>query len=135
MERCTRCAECVRRCPEHILIDGSGGFPEMDFSQGGCTFCGECRQVCEPGALALSVDPPVSWQVGVGGGCLATRGVMCRSCADECEERAIVFRLVPGGRAEVNVMAQACNGCGACIRLCPVDAIRLKPGSQPREAA
>lgn len=135
VERCTRCAECVRLCPEQILLRGAGGFPEMSFGKGGCTFCGACAESCDPGALALSVDPPIRWRVEIGDGCLAIRGVTCRACGDECEARAIRFRLRTGGRAEVSVAGDACNGCGACIRFCPVGAIHLEPGSQPREVA
>ena len=134
-EQCTRCAECIRACPEGILREGSGGFPELDFALGGCTFCGDCRAACEPGALVRSVEPPVAWRAVIAAACLATRGVTCRACADECETRAIRFRPLTGGSAEVRVIAEACNGCGACVRFCPVSAIRLETGSQPREAA
>lgn len=135
IERCTRCDECVRHCPERVLRRGSGGFPEMDFSRAGCTFCGECLEVCKPRALALSAHPPVNWQAVIGDDCLARRGVTCRACGDTCEAGVIRFRPLPGGRAVVELAGDLCNGCGACVRFCPVGAIRVNPGVQSGEAA
>ena len=126
IEQCSRCEQCVQHCPEGILRHGSGGFPEMHFDTAGCTFCGACVTACETGALSRSVSAPVPWRVAVSDECLSIRGVMCRACADECEMRAIRFRAQPGGRAEVSVVSDACSGCGACIRFCPVRAIHLK---------
>jgi ferredoxin-type protein NapF len=131
VEVCTRCDACIDGCPEHILLRGSGGFPELDFRKGGCTFCGDCLEHCRPSALTRAVDPPFSATVVISEGCLTSQGVICRACGDECERRAIRFRLLVGGRADVTVVTEACNGCGACIRFCPADAIRVVPGSLP----
>lgn len=67
--------------------------------------------------------------------CLARQRVLCRSCADACEAGAIRFQLVPGGGAMHRLALQACNGCGACVRACPVSAIVLQPqGPEPAAA-
>lgn len=125
VDRCTRCDACISACPAAILAAGSGGFPLVDFGRGECTFCGDCARACVPGAL----DParPLAWQlaVRVGAGCLAAANIVCRSCGDACQSAAIRFRPQVGLAARPVVDAAACNGCGACVRACPQDAVDL----------
>jgi ferredoxin len=41
---CNRCMACAEICPQGILIQGAGGYPEADFMERGCTtFCGLLR--------------------------------------------------------------------------------------------
>ena len=40
-ERCTRCDDCVKVCPNHLIRRGDGGFPVLDFTQAACTFCAD----------------------------------------------------------------------------------------------
>ena len=125
---CTRCDQCLHQCPEHILVRGSGGFPELDFQPGGCDFCGACLAACEPGALAgQAALPEHAWcQIAaIGAACLSTRGIVCRACGDACEPRAIRFRLAVGGKAMPEVDSARCNGCGACVGVCPVQAVGI----------
>jgi ferredoxin-type protein NapF len=53
------------------------------------------------------------------------RGVVCRSCGEVCDEGAIRFPLQRGGTAQPTLDPDTCNGCGGCIAVCPVDAIRV----------
>lgn len=78
------------------------------------------------GASAAERGAPVA---AIAESCFAVRGVYCRSCADSCDERAIVFTLQKGGRAIVSVNAELCSGCGECAAICPASAI-----SAPRAA-
>jgi ferredoxin-type protein NapF len=55
--------------------------------------------------------------------------VVCRSCGEVCESAAIGFRLATGGRALALIDSQRCNGCGACLAVCPVRSITLTPQS------
>jgi len=64
--------------------------------------------------------------VHIGPACLALNRVVCRSCAEHCEAHAIHFRLAPGGIAVPLVRVERCNGCGACIPVCPTSAIALQ---------
>jgi ferredoxin-type protein NapF len=62
----------------------------------------------------------------IGAACLALRQVVCRSCGDACEVRAIRFKLRPGGVAVPELDPAACTGCGACRGTCPVRAIAMR---------
>jgi ferredoxin-type protein NapF len=129
--RCDRCGECVGACPQGVIRPGSGGYPETDFSARGCTLCGDCVSAC--GGKALAGDPaqeaPWDLEAGIGAGCLAYKGVVCRSCGEACGEGAIRFRLRVGGAAQPLVDRGACTGCGWCVGVCPVGAIAVaSPG-------
>lgn len=51
IDYCTRCDQCIDACFDELIVKGRGGFPEMDFKQGGCDFCGDCLDVCKTDAL------------------------------------------------------------------------------------
>ena len=70
-------------------------------------------------------DLPWSLAVEIAGSCLANRGVVCRSCGEACDEGAIRFRLRVGSAAEPQVEQAACTGCGYCVSVCPVQALRV----------
>jgi len=130
VDRCERCDDCVRRCPEAILIRGRGGFPRVDFSKGGCSFCGDCLEVCKGRALSGSVEDQASaWtlRAAIDDSCLSLRGVVCRSCGERCDEGAIRFKLELRGVARPLLEPERCNGCGACFAICPVKAVRIAP--------
>lgn len=63
----------------------------------------------------------------IGEGCVEPRGVLCRRCGDECDARAISFRLLGAGRTQAVLDADKCTGCKACMPVCPVEAIELIP--------
>lgn len=82
----------------------------------------------EYGAKDETAVPVASRVVArIGDACVEPRGVMCRRCGDECEARAISFRLLGRGRAKAVLDIEACTGCQACLPVCPVQAIEIIP--------
>ncbi len=128
---CTRCDACLPACPERILVRGDGGFPEVDFQRGECTFCGDCVTACVPAALhRAGVDaPPWAHVARIGPDCLEARGVQCRACVDPCPHGAVSVR--PGATLPA-VDAATCTGCGACVAPCPVAAVSIGPSPRTR---
>lgn len=124
---CTRCGDCVRACPVHVLHKGDGGYPEIRFDADGCTLCGDCARACAPRAIDPHAMPLVAfpWRVQVSAACLAQRGVECRVCGDACGTRALRFVPARGGIAQMRIELDACTGCGACQPVCPVQAIAM----------
>lgn len=141
---CIRCERCYEVCPRHVIVpakieDGLLGMrsPAMDFSANYCDFCAEenggvplCVGVCPTEALALPDDAqlgnPETGEMGnviIGRAvideysCLAFRDTGCKACFDACKFNAI--RLEGTERnPRPYVIADACNGCGACEAAC-----------------
>lgn len=144
VEKCERCDRCIDRCPENILYRGDGGFPEVNFRQGECTFCGQCAEVCEADAFDLG-DLNQSSNKALGEGlkeenawslfveiettCLSLNAITCRSCGDNCDAGAIRFQLQVGGIAIPIIDTDQCTGCGACIYVCPKNSITMRKQS------
>ncbi len=122
---CTRCGKCISQCENNIIINGDGGFPTVDFSKGECTFCYQCAEVCpEPIFLPQSHQP---WQAKaqITQSCLANQNVECRSCGEMCDTMAIQFKLQLNKVAQPVINNDDCNGCGACVAVCPTSAIQV----------
>ena len=124
-DQCRRCGDCISACETGVLIKGSGGFPEADFSRAGCTFCEQCNTACGDRILTKQHErwkilPQISQQ------CLARNQIHCRTCQELCEVEAIRFELVPGGVALPEIDLSLCSGCGECVADCPVEAIKMK---------
>jgi ferredoxin-type protein NapF len=127
-QKCTGCGECVSACPEQILKTDARKLAQVDFSVGECTFCGDCVSVCKDAALVRTdLNVPWSLNVSIDGKCLPFSGVECRICEDQCEPRALRFRLTAGGVSIPQFDDTLCTGCGACVAPCPVDAISILP--------
>jgi ferredoxin-type protein NapF len=135
-ERCDRCGQCISACPQGLLSAGRGGFPKVDFQRGECTFCRACLDSCTRGALrAYEGEAPWQLRAGIGSGCLTHHGVICRSCGEQCDARAIRFRPTAGRVAPPEVSTALCNGCGACVAPCPAAAIVMSYGPHPVEVS
>lgn len=122
---CARCGDCVQACETKVLIVGAGGFPEIDFTRAECTFCKGCATVCRQPVFRSFDEPAWTHKIEIQSVCLAFRGVECRSCEDNCKSRAIRFKREIGGIAKPQVNLQTCNGCGACLSVCPVSAVKI----------
>lgn len=125
LDACTSCGACVGQCPERVLVAGAGRLPEFDPHRGECTFCGDCVRACPSGALAAAPHP---WRLTAVAqeGCMPRQGIVCSSCRDACPAQAVRFPVrsrIPVPEVDLD----ACTGCGACVAVCPVDAIALRP--------
>ncbi|MCE8022505.1 ferredoxin-type protein NapF [Halomonas sp. MCCC 1A11036] len=128
IHHCTRCGECLDVCETQILFRGDGGYPEVDFSRGECTLCRACVEACpEPAFSRNERSPPWDLSARIGDGCLGEQGVYCKSCGEVCEAGAIRFSFNTYRVPEPSVDSEACNGCGACVALCPVQAVEVRP--------
>ena len=125
MARCTGCGACADACPQDILHIQGGTHPVIEFTDA-CTFCGACAESCPEDVFDLDRDPPWKAIARIGEGCLEARGVSCRACEDACEVRALRARPKIGGTAEMMLDPDLCTGCGACVPVCPVDAIAIR---------
>ena len=137
LKACTTCDACQVACGEGIIVRGAGGYPEIDYSQGECTFCTDCAQACKTGALSVRDNRTLHpWDVKaqIGADCLSAQGVTCRVCGDRCDARAIRFQLAVGGIANPVLDLSSCTGCGACLAPCPtgtIEMIHQKSEEQP----
>ncbi len=104
---------------------GRDGVPEVDFRRGDCSFCRACVRACSTGVLAERGQAPWLAVAEIAYSCLSVQGVICRLCQERCEKAAIGFLPALGGYALPEVDAEACNGCGACVRICPVAAVQI----------
>lgn len=125
-DNCSRCYDCISKCPENIIFKGDGGFPEVDFNRGECSFCEECVKSCSED-LFLTLDcEPWSLKANITNDCLANKNVVCLVCGEQCETEAIRFTPKIGGVSEPHLAVDECTGCGACAKPCPTNAIDLK---------
>ncbi len=128
-DKCTQCFECARACPSHLIVKGTGGYPEVSFKRHGCDYCEACVRACPESVLQITPENQTyAWSqiADIGDECFIRRGVVCRSCGEICETRAITFKPVPGGLSQINLNIASCNGCGECVHVCPAHAIEIK---------
>ncbi|MDU8926775.1 ferredoxin-type protein NapF [Alisedimentitalea sp. MJ-SS2] len=131
LDACTACSKCIAACPQKILVQGRGGYPEVNFAKAQCTFCGACAEACEASAFAETRAPEDAWPVraAVADTCLEYHAVSCRACESWCDEDAIRFRPALGGRSDIFIDTARCTGCGACATRCPQGALSItQPG-------
>lgn len=128
VDRCTRCNDCLKACPQGILVPGDGAYPTVEFSRGECTFCADCVTACQPRALLRNSEDATPWpyKAQVNEACLPKKGVECRVCGDFCDVRAIRFQPRIGGNPLPDINADTCTGCGACVAPCPATAISIR---------
>lgn len=124
-KKCFTCKEapCVSVCEEGIIkiIDNT---PIVDFANSGCSYCKECVDECPSDVL----DPKASQFINANfsidiGACLAWNEVVCFTCKDVCDEKAIEFF----GMFRPQILKERCTSCGFCFSPCPTDAIKIEP--------
>jgi len=125
IDKCSRCGDCMSVCPENILVKGDGGFPEVNFNKGECTFCTECVKSCTEDLFLPLDDEPWLLKANITDDCLATKKVVCLVCGEQCEMEVISFTPKVGGVSEPILSIDECTGCGACAKPCPTNAINF----------
>jgi NAD-dependent dihydropyrimidine dehydrogenase PreA subunit len=138
---CIRCGSCVRACPTEVIEPAAdagdpAGFlaPGLRFSGPGYCLqdCNLCGQVCPTGVIRpLPLDEKNRHIIGIAeidlSECLLTLDRECGVCVPRC----------PGGAIEeefsyetytttLTVIADKCNGCGACVGICPAKVVKVK---------
>ena len=129
-EHCTRCDACIEACPDQVLWRGDGGYPEISFAADGCSLCGDCVKAC-PEPVFDKRRPAFPWFAQPNARCLTLAQIYCQACQDACESRAIRFPPVIGQPPQPQIDPAACTGCGACLPVCPGEAIGLIQRSEP----
>jgi ferredoxin-type protein NapF len=138
IENCTQCGNCLSACEEQIIIKGDGGFPTIDFTKGECTFCQKCVESCQlplfaenlaeqPWRLVKNESSTANLAIEIKDNCLAMNQVFCRSCQDSCEVEAISFQYHNSSIPQPIINSNDCNGCGACVSVCPQTSINISP--------
>lgn len=132
-EACSACTECIDHCPTSIVIV-EDGMPSLDFSRGECLFCGECEEHCPHSERLFGAPRAFAHVVEITTACLPRYGIDCQACRDHCPTAAIRFRPRLGGPFLPEIDEDACSGCGACIGVCPVDAVSIKKTMEMSDA-
>jgi ferredoxin-type protein NapF len=131
---CDGCGACSASCESKILLTDCDGYPHIDFTVGSCSFCGACAESCPKDALNYeSSSPPWNLKAFITGACLADNNVLCRTCAEHCEEEAIIIPRTNGTISAPRILTDRCNGCGACYGPCPVKAIEIGESGSKRD--
>ncbi len=137
---CIRCEKCFEVCPHSVIRpahieDGLVAMrtPVMYFDNHWCDWCEQandgrplCVERCPTEALALpqGAEPETTIlgkAIVIEDWCLAYRLTGCRYCYDACPYEAIEL----DADSRPHVIADKCNGCGACESVC----VSLQNGS------
>ena len=132
LENCTRCDTCLESCPEQIIEQGDGGFPTVNFKRGECTFCGDCASQCPEHLFNTELPRPWGLELTITENCFARRGIVCQSCRDVCDARAVEFSHMGAAIAKPVVNESLCTHCGACVSACPASAIEIAVEDPPQ---
>ncbi|MCP4641819.1 MAG: 4Fe-4S dicluster domain-containing protein [bacterium] len=136
---CVRCGNCVRSCPTSIIqpdlrpSDVTAILtPIIRFDGNHCLeTCRACGTNCPTGAIAaLPLAEKNARKIGLAtideDACLLALERDCSACAIICPHGAVTEEFSKETYTTmVRIDADACNGCGACIDVCPPVAIQV----------
>ena len=137
---CARCGACVRACPSRIIAYGGTGegvgswlAPEVEFENGRyCPdSCSACGVVCPTGAIGrFTTATKAKCPLGIleidHESCRLVENGGCGFCIVECPRKALSIiydKKLAARRVQIN--PSKCNGCGKCLKCCPVDVMRV----------
>ncbi len=141
---CVRCGNCVRACPTGIIQPDVAPatvtsllVPTLQFDTDSCLqTCNECGQNCPTGAIeALPLAEKNERVIGLArietAECLLAVERECNACSLVCTREAIVEEFsAETYTATVHVDTARCNGCGACVAVCPPRVITVEVALQ-----
>ncbi|KAA3657845.1 MAG: 4Fe-4S dicluster domain-containing protein [Chloroflexi bacterium] len=121
---CLKCGRCAAICDQQVIEMDANGRPYINGLSGWCDFCLDCIVICPTNALGEVDAETVKLGTAVidENICIAWNlSNACRWCAEACKplQQAITIdeELHP------HVDASLCNGCGACVNICPQTAV------------
>lgn len=126
-EQCRDCdAPCVSACPSNIIKQHPADHllaatPYLDFSENGCTYCGECAKVCPMELDSNSPAPKLGHILLDQNTCLSWNKVFCISCRNQCEAQALSI----DSQMRIQLDSSACTACGQCIPACPNQSLSI----------
>lgn len=144
---CSRCGQCVRDCPYHILRlgrPGDGvptGTPYFVAREGACEMCERipCVKACPTGALDPKLTRIDDARMGLAvlldhETCLNHLGLRCDVCYRACPliDEAITLDMQHNRRSGKHslfipvVHSKFCTGCGKCERSCVLEVAAIK---------
>lgn len=120
---CQQCNACIDICENKIIKRDQRGYPFVDFDHAECSFCMKCVDICnEPIFDKKHGNKPWQGEFAINESCLAKNHIYCQSCKDVCQSKAIQFNYLTS-IPQPALSNEACNQCGACVSVCPQDAI------------
>lgn len=139
---CIRCGSCARACPTGIIEpslewgDPAGLLaPRLRFEGPNYCLqdCNACGQVCPTGVIrALPLEEKNRQTIGIAvvdrENCLLAEERECGVCIPRCPRAAIIDAFqYDVYQTVIQVIEEKCNGCGACVGVCPPKVIRIVP--------
>jgi ferredoxin-type protein NapF len=125
---CRACERyCVSACTQRIVYihpedHRLAGLPYLDFTQAGCTFCGDCSAACPVDIPAISSTQRLGSARLNQVECLAWNSIICMSCIGACRLGALSMDR----QRRPTMDADHCTGCGFCVARCPVQALEVE---------
>ncbi len=108
-------------CEENIIVLDESRVPCLVFTESGCTFCKECAMACPHEMLHSEAEEHIYAKFSIDTRrCIAWNGVICSSCADACDVKAIPFL----GMFRPIIEMDRCTACGFCYGVCPTNAVQ-----------
>ncbi len=120
---CIHCSRCVAVCDQNAIQLDENGLPHIRGLDGWCDFCMKCGEACPTGALT-PVDPQTA-KIATAridkDRCIAWDWNACGLCYERCLElQQAIWR---DDDLHPFVDENKCNGCGACVMVCPRSAV------------